>query len=126
MSRVFAILILSVHCLVIFRPFSPYLEYAVNYDYITKVLCENREKPELNCHGSCHLSKEIKKAMEKEEDPMNSSTVSSVKLPLFITATQVSGNADRGLELLEKKSIQPSTIVTQYSGKPATPPPKQA
>lgn len=45
----------------VFKPFVPIVEYWVNYDYIVSELCENKEKPELQCNGKCYLSKEIAK-----------------------------------------------------------------
>ena len=44
----------------------PYLNYAINFEYIASELCVNKEKIELNCKGSCHLTKELKKASEDE------------------------------------------------------------
>ena len=52
------------------RPVLPYLEYALNKDYISKVLCINKEKPKMKCNGKCHLEKQLKKAVE-EEKPNN-------------------------------------------------------
>ena len=37
----------------------PILNYAVNYEYISEILCENRDQPELMCNGKCYLSKEL-------------------------------------------------------------------
>lgn len=45
------------------RPVIPVIEYNINYDYIVKVLCINKDKPELNCKGKCQLAKEIKKTL---------------------------------------------------------------
>ena len=45
------------------RPIIPVIEYIVDYDYISKVLCINKDKPELKCNGQCHLSKEMKKML---------------------------------------------------------------
>ena len=53
------------------KPVVPFLEYAVNYDYITQVLCENKAAPELECNGKCHLMKELAKASENEK-PLSS------------------------------------------------------
>ena len=53
------------------KPVLPFLEYAVNYDYITQVLCENKAAPELECNGKCHLMKELAKASENEK-PLSS------------------------------------------------------
>lgn len=45
----------------------PVLDYAVNYDYIAKELCENKAKPQMHCNGKCHLMKELAKAAENEK-----------------------------------------------------------
>lgn len=44
--------------------------YELNKEYIIKNLCENRDKPQLNCEGKCHLSKSVKAAnQESPEQP---------------------------------------------------------
>ena len=50
------------------RPAIPFVEYIVNYDYIVKELCENREKPQLKCNGKCHLKKELAKTASQEKN----------------------------------------------------------
>lgn len=35
--------------------------YEANKNYITENFCINKDKPELNCCGKCHLRKELKK-----------------------------------------------------------------
>ncbi|SHL76354.1 hypothetical protein [Flavobacterium xinjiangense] len=49
------------------KPLFPVLEYAVNYEYISKVLCINKDKPKMQCNGKCHLMKELAKAQEGEK-----------------------------------------------------------
>ena len=49
------------------KPIFPVIDYVVNYDYIAKVLCENKAKPELKCNGKCQLMKELAKAAEEEK-----------------------------------------------------------
>lgn len=44
-----------------------YAGYEVNQKYIAEKLCENRDKPWLNCNGRCYLMKKIKQAEEKEK-----------------------------------------------------------
>jgi len=51
------------------KPAIPFLEYVVNYDYIVKELCENKEKPQLQCNGKCHLKKELAKSAADEQSP---------------------------------------------------------
>lgn len=53
------------------KPVFPVLDYAVNNDYLSKVLCINKDKPELKCYGKRHLLKELAKASE-EDRPISS------------------------------------------------------
>ncbi|MDO7170911.1 hypothetical protein [Mariniflexile sp. AS56] len=48
------------------RPFQPYIEYALNQEYIAEFLCVNTDKPELQCQGSCYLLKQVKKQQKNE------------------------------------------------------------
>lgn len=52
--------LLGLYVLAIFKPFLPYLEYALNKSYIIQQLCKNRTQPELNCEGKCYLAQRIK------------------------------------------------------------------
>lgn len=49
------------------KPLFPVLEYVVNYEYISKVLCVNKAKPMMHCNGKCHLMKELAKASDSEK-----------------------------------------------------------
>lgn len=53
----------------VLRPLVPLVEYAVNYDYITKVLCINKARAEVHCNGKCYLSKELAKTNDSETSP---------------------------------------------------------
>ena len=63
-----AVLILAL--LILLKPIIPVLDYVVNYEYISKVLCVNKEKPKLHCNGKCYLMKELAKNSESE-DPIS-------------------------------------------------------
>lgn len=39
----------------------------LNQEYIARVLCINRDKPQLKCNGRCHLRKELKAQEEREQ-----------------------------------------------------------
>jgi hypothetical protein len=67
MKKILIIVILSIFL----KPIIPVIDYIVNYDYISNVLCENKAKPQLKCNGKCHLMKELAKASENEK-PINS------------------------------------------------------
>lgn len=45
-----------------------YVGFEFNKNYIATVLCENRDKPVLQCNGKCYLSKQLKQAAEKEKN----------------------------------------------------------
>jgi len=48
------------------RPIAPFVEYAINYDYISKVLCINKDKPELQCNGKCQLMQKLEKQQDDD------------------------------------------------------------
>ena len=53
------------------KPVIPVFQYVINYEYISEVLCINKEKPEMHCNGKCHLMQEMAKASETEK-PLSS------------------------------------------------------
>jgi hypothetical protein len=61
------------------KPIFPVIEYAVNYEYISKVLCVNKAKPMMHCNGKCHLMKELAKASETEK-PISSDKKTTVQV----------------------------------------------
>lgn len=63
MKSIIIIIILSF----IIKPIFPLVDYVVNYEYITKTLCVNKAKPQMNCNGKCHLMNELAKAAEKDK-----------------------------------------------------------
>lgn len=69
------------------RPMMPLLDYAVNYNYIKKNLCENRSKPELLCNGKCYLKKEIAKASQEKTKNDSRITLSSLS-DIFIISDE--------------------------------------
>ncbi|WP_170227866.1 hypothetical protein [Aequorivita lipolytica] len=71
------------------KPMWPVVEYVVNYDYIVNVLCENKDKPEMQCNGKCHLTKELaKEAGAEDENPFSSKT-SKTEIPQFIISENI-------------------------------------
>ncbi|EHQ44533.1 hypothetical protein [Myroides odoratus] len=51
-----------------FKPVLPVVEYVVLYDYIKNELCVNKDKPELECNGKCHLKKEMAHASDTKTE----------------------------------------------------------
>jgi len=73
----------------VFRPLVPLMEYAVNYDYISTVLCINKSKPELHCNGKCYLSKELAKTNDSDSSPLNKTKNSGQKILDICTLPEI-------------------------------------
>ena len=61
------------------RPITPFVEYAINYDYISKVLCINKDKPELQCNGKCQLMQKLEK---QQDDDFKSLRINIEEYPI--------------------------------------------
>ncbi len=72
-NQVLAIFFYMLYLLAMMKPIMPLLEYYANYDYIATVLCENRDKPILECNGKCYLQSQIEKNNFKSSQEHNSS-----------------------------------------------------
>ncbi len=44
------------------------LYYQLNIDYIIETYCVNKEKPELQCNGKCHLAKQLQVTSNNASD----------------------------------------------------------
>ncbi len=63
------ILTISLILLILLQSFSKVwiiISFKINQDYIAKVLCVNRDKPEVLCSGKCVLTKNLKADEEQE------------------------------------------------------------
>ena len=58
----------------IFSQWGTIAYYQLNKEYITRVLCKNRDKPQLHCNGHCFLAKKLK-AQEEKKDHQTSERV---------------------------------------------------
>ncbi|WP_051473848.1 hypothetical protein [Aquimarina macrocephali] len=61
--------ILFVALLMLIKPLWPVGEYIMNYDYIVKNLCINKDRPRLKCDGKCYLKKQLAKESDSENNP---------------------------------------------------------
>ncbi len=63
--------ILTFCSLILIQPISWFgweIWYQMEKEYISNVLCENQDEPEMECHGKCYLTKQLKAA---ENAPSN-------------------------------------------------------
>jgi hypothetical protein len=103
--------------LVIFRPAFPYLEYALNYDYIVNVLCVNKDKPEMQCNGKCHLKQALTEASNQETDSKKEKPVKQTNIPLLFFETQVDDLHVHVITQKDRKTsfFRPGSYAFQYS-----------
>ncbi|MCJ7934373.1 MAG: hypothetical protein MUW56_12220 [Chryseobacterium sp.] len=77
------------------RPVLPLVNYAVNYDYIVKNLCENRNVPQSTCKGKCYVEKELAKT---EKQSNSTQTIKMTGLDVFLSHDIFSFSGKKGVE----------------------------
>lgn len=81
-----SIFYLTVMAFYILRPALPYIEYAVNHEYIATQLCIYKNIPNNMCQGQCHLQKALEKNAENEKPDQNKNNTRNTKADDFIIA----------------------------------------
>lgn len=64
------------------RPIAPLINYSVNYGYISEVLCENTDKPELACNGQCYLNQQFQNIADSDSDESPALTIQWEDYPI--------------------------------------------
>ncbi len=123
MRQRLAIGILIIFCFAEIRPLLPFLDYYVNYKYISDVLCINKDKPMSTCNGKCYLNKQLQKSQESEKNDKGIPTfrqeripmiMSDYELPKFVTINTTS----------KKRIFLYAFSIKDLAITPPTPPPK--
>ena len=84
---IFTHLFLNLYILALIQPALPFIEYFINYDYISTELCENRDKPVLSCNGKCYLEDQVNESnnlLEHHEQVPMLPKVDLSAYPLFV------------------------------------------
>jgi len=58
--RANAFVLLIMYALFLLQPALPYVDYVIRKDFIIEKLCINKNAPEQQCNGKCHLEKQIR------------------------------------------------------------------
>jgi hypothetical protein len=82
-----------------------YAEFKSNQAYIAATLCENRDRPELNCQGKCYLMKKLKEAEDKEKKQENQAQ-KKASVDLFFVNEPVAPALVMTVPAKKKPSIQ--------------------
>ncbi|WP_338839102.1 hypothetical protein [Flavobacterium ginsenosidimutans] len=92
MKKVFSIAMTILFLLVSFQQALIVVHFKLNQNAIEKEFCENKAKPELQCHGKCHLKKELQEN-EKNSDlelrsigkKIDMALISNIEFAVFIS-----------------------------------------
>jgi D-lyxose ketol-isomerase len=96
------------------------VNYAVNYDYIVKNLCENRNIPQSTCKGKCYVEKELAKT-EKQTTPQNIK-ISGIDVFLSNEVLSFSGNMVSDLFVKTPNSSYQNLHTSEYFSRIFHPP----
>ena len=89
MRTVLAYLLLIATLLPTFSQWGTIAYYHVNKDYIAKVLCENRAKPQLHCEGKCYLAKKLHAQQEQQDKATAERVQKTPDFQLFFQVTSL-------------------------------------
>jgi len=88
MKKLTSYLLLLVYLSVSLNFFLPVAAYKLNKNFIVDELCENKNKPEMNCDGKCYLGKQMDKQTGADSEPDNQVILSNIhELPHILLQT---------------------------------------
>ncbi|WAC10539.1 hypothetical protein [Dyadobacter pollutisoli] len=64
-------------------PWGTIAYFKLNRDYIARVLCENRARPQMHCNGKCYLAKKLKQQQEKQDKETSEKVQNTPVIQLF-------------------------------------------
>ena len=59
------------------------MSFELNRDFIAGNLCENRDRPSLNCNGKCYLAKKIQVQQNREDRQTTERVQNLLSIALF-------------------------------------------
>ena len=72
MNRFIPIFLTLLYLVAMVRPVAPVIEFIIDQEYIAEFLCENTDKPELDCHGKCYLMQMLAEQEQKKQENLPS------------------------------------------------------
>ncbi|GGC41936.1 hypothetical protein GCM10011386_37580 [Parapedobacter defluvii] len=70
MKQVFSFLMMVLSLLVGFQQAIIIMHFNLNQEAIEQEFCVNRNRPELQCHGTCHLKKQLQEKENTDSAPI--------------------------------------------------------
>lgn len=84
MRQKIAIGILIVFCYSEIRVLLPFFDYFINYEYISQVLCINKDKPMSTCNGKCYLSEQLQESQDFDKNNKKILVETQERIPMII------------------------------------------
>jgi hypothetical protein len=109
-KKLVALLLLSTFFLQQFYVAGVAIWFYANRTYIARQLCINKDNPELNCKGTCVLTKKLKQAEQKQEQqlPLQQRQIKE-SAPVIIEQIQICFNTPQFVSSLH------AIYITDYS-----------
>jgi len=85
MKQIMAIGMILIFCFAEIRPLLPFVEYFLNYEYITKVLCINKDDQLSSCNGKCFLSHQLEIVQEDDQHEKRLPKIEFKTIPIICT-----------------------------------------
>lgn len=89
MNKVAVYFLVLLYAVAIGKPVFPILGYWINKDYIVQYLCVQKDNPENECQGQCHLGEEVSKAQENEKKDTAGPKFSKAELEYYYYQTDL-------------------------------------
>lgn len=89
-------------------------DYAINKEYVAKMLCVNKNKPQMHCNGKCHMMKQLKAQDKKEQSPANPFKELKDFQPLYGNEINIKLSAVTDSNCLKSTFIYSSLFSTQH------------
>lgn len=116
MKRILVFIMVVLVALQSFGKWLILLEYRVNQEYIARVLCENKARPQLKCKGKCQLMKKLA-AEEKQSGSQAGSNQKADAADVLFTPENTGDKMEPVMALLPKANTR--YLVRDYTA-PAT------
>ncbi|WP_405563641.1 hypothetical protein [Polaribacter sp. Asnod6-C07] len=88
--------------------------YQLNIDYIIETYCVNKNKPELQCNGKCHLAKQISNDIDTSDDDVKGiNIITDAFFPVFLQKNDE--YLAKHFTFYQKKTIRNKNSLHSYS-----------
>lgn len=102
------VFLMLIWCTQMFSRYVVMAEFYINQSFIAANLCENRDKPQLNCNGKCQLSKRLK--AEQRKDAENPERKAENKSEIFYPSSEAVGGLTAACQLVARNYQFPICI----------------